>query len=117
MPDGPFLTVSRLAEVLGVKPATVYEWTRQVGSQSVPRYRIGRGYRFILAEVIQWIRETRDVRSSPLPRRARTMPVHEHRRTPDRLSGGHRVKKAVRTRLSANGEAAGALVVPSEGES
>jgi excisionase family DNA binding protein len=108
----PFRTVEQLAAALGVRPGTVYEWTRGVGPQSIPRYRVGRRLMFDLNEVVAWIKRTKDCRALPGGRARRVLPAGR-RRAPERQSGGRKAANAVRTHLSANGPAAGALEVPS----
>lgn len=77
MQRAPFIGVEALAEALkpvGVTRATIYEWSRAIGPQSCPRYKVGRRVVFILNEVIEWVRTTKDMRAIG-PRRARRVRV------------------------------------------
>ena len=114
MTDFRLLTVAELGSALNVKPWTIHEWTRQVGPQSIPRYRVGRGYRFILAEVVGWIRTTRDERASASRHRIRRMPATRRRRAPENQSGGHRRDRPRAMRRFTSSPEAGAVEVPPE---
>lgn len=59
----PLVTITELAEYLGVPVKTIYEW-RQSGRGPVG-IRIGRHLKFRLSDVQAWVDSQRDV---PLPR-------------------------------------------------
>lgn len=112
MSDPLFLTAPELAAALQVPVSWVYAQTCRPGLDSIPRVRLGKGYRFDLADVVRWLKECRDPRLSLSPsRRSRVLPS-ARRRAPNYLSGGQQAKNAGRTRVPANGPAAGALGVP-----
>ena len=46
------LTPQQIAEILGVKPSTIYQWTHQ---WYIPHVKLGRLVRFKEAEVTSWI--------------------------------------------------------------
>ena len=62
----PLVTITELAEYLGVPVKTIYEW-RQSGRGPVG-IRIGRHLKFRLSDVQSWVDGQRDV---PSPRTAR----------------------------------------------
>jgi predicted DNA-binding transcriptional regulator AlpA len=69
-----FLDVPGLAAALGVPVSTIYNWTREVGPQSIPRVRLGKRYGFDLGEVVAWLKENHDPRHDgqrPRPTRGR----------------------------------------------
>jgi excisionase family DNA binding protein len=61
MPDGPFLIVEEVAALLRVPLSRVYEWTRRVGDDAIPRYRAGKRLVFRRDEVLAWFTETQRV--------------------------------------------------------
>ena len=72
MPDNPlFLTVPDVAALLRGPVSRVYEWTRRVGDDAIPRYRAGKRFVFQKDEVLAWFTETQ---------RVGLMPRHETRR-------------------------------------
>lgn len=80
----PFLTVQELAGALNIKPSTVYAWTCRVGSDSIPRVRLGKRYGFDLQDVVAWLKTSQDPRLQRSPARARRMPARIRRQTPAR---------------------------------
>jgi excisionase family DNA binding protein len=46
-----FLTVAELAELLRVKPRTIYE---MVSQKKIPYRKVGRRVVFLLAEILEW---------------------------------------------------------------
>jgi excisionase family DNA binding protein len=54
VPDSPFLTVPEVAALLRVPISRVYEWTRRLGPDTIPRYRAGRHLTFLSDEVMRW---------------------------------------------------------------
>jgi len=48
--------IKRLAEILGVRPATIYGW---VHDGYVPHYKLGALVRFSLEDVKQWLKDKR----------------------------------------------------------
>ena len=54
-PDSPvFLTLKELAELLRVKPRTVYDWVANERKTGIPVERAGGSLRFRLDKVLQW---------------------------------------------------------------
>lgn len=66
-----FLTARELAAALQVPVSWVYAQTCRLGLDSIPRVRLGKGYRFDLADVVRWLKECRDPRCSLSPVRLR----------------------------------------------
>jgi excisionase family DNA binding protein len=62
----PLVTITELAEYLGVPVKTIYEW-RQTGRGPVG-IRIGRHLKFRLTDVQTWVEGQRDVPSLRSPR-------------------------------------------------
>jgi excisionase family DNA binding protein len=52
------LTPQEIAELLGVRPSTVYQWTHQ---GFIPHTKLGRFVRFKESDVMKWV----DERSTP----------------------------------------------------
>ena len=52
-----FLNVPQLAEMLGVKKRTVYEWVAQSQKTKIPIERAGGALRFRLDKILQWTEE------------------------------------------------------------
>ncbi|PYS53164.1 MAG: hypothetical protein DMF68_00265 [Acidobacteria bacterium] len=52
-----FLNVPQLAEMLGVKKRTVYEWVAQAAKTKIPIERAGGSLRFRLDRILQWTEE------------------------------------------------------------
>jgi excisionase family DNA binding protein len=50
--DRPWLTVTEIAEHLRVAPITIYRWLEQ---HRIPAHRVGRQWRFQVAEVDAWV--------------------------------------------------------------
>lgn len=48
----PLLTVPEVADLLRLKPKTVYEW---VGKGRLPCFRLGGRIRFSRSEVLRWL--------------------------------------------------------------
>jgi len=99
----PFLTVPEAAALLRVPLSWVYERTRQ--PDGIPCYRAGRTLVFDREEVLRWFRETCRHRLLPGDRRRR-------KRAPDGPRGSQRVKRPGVTRVSANGPAPVAEMLP-----
>lgn len=54
-PDSPvFLTLKELAELLRVKPRTIYDWVANERKTGIPVERAGGSLRFRLDKVLQW---------------------------------------------------------------
>lgn len=51
------LTVEGLAELLGVKPSWVYSHVRRRNRDRIPAVRLGKYWRFRLADVQRWLEE------------------------------------------------------------
>jgi excisionase family DNA binding protein len=51
------LTVSELATTLKVKESWVYGETRKTGAGSIPRLRVGKYLRFLLQDVLTWLKD------------------------------------------------------------
>jgi len=49
------LTVDELAESLSVPKSWIYSRTRETGPEAMPRIRVGKYCRFVLADVIGWL--------------------------------------------------------------
>lgn len=121
MNASPFLTVPQLAKHLCVKPATIYEMTRLAGPGSIPRYRLGKRLVFDLAEVIVWIKTTRDERTRGIrgrrgaasSRRASQVLTTRQRRVPDAVSEGRKRDRPTAMRVSGDSHISGAAEVPS----
>jgi len=54
------LTVEQVAELLHVPPSWVYERTRRRAEDRLPRFRLGKYWRFREADVLAWIERQRD---------------------------------------------------------
>ena len=63
------LNVQEIAESLGVKPSTIYQWTHQ---GFIPHVKLGRLLRFKEADIVNWI-EKRSIAG----RAARKLPTAE----------------------------------------
>ena len=50
------ITVPELAEDLRVDRSWVYSRTRENGPDAMPRYKVGKYYRFKKSEVLEWLR-------------------------------------------------------------
>ena len=48
------LTPEQVADLLGVKKSTIYQWTHQ---QFIPHIKLGRNVRFDQDQVIEWTRK------------------------------------------------------------
>ena len=54
-PDSPvFLTLKELAELLRVKPRTIYDWVANERKTGIPVERAGGSLRFRLDKILQW---------------------------------------------------------------
>ena len=51
------LTVSEIAKHLRVPRSWIYSKTRETGSDSIPRIKVGKYLRFKLEDVMSWIEE------------------------------------------------------------
>jgi excisionase family DNA binding protein len=49
-----FLTLKELAELLRVKPRTIYDWVANEGKTGIPVERVGGSLRFRLDKILQW---------------------------------------------------------------
>ena len=79
MVEPVFLTVEGLAERLGIRPSTVYEWTSRRGPESIPRVRLGKRLGFDLGDVVRWLKEQGADGSRP-GARIRRMPARRRGR-------------------------------------
>ncbi len=84
MPEPIFLFVPGLAQVINVKPSTIYAWTRETGLDSIPRVRLGKRYGFDLQDVIQWLKTRQDPRQQRTSTRVRRLPARIRRRPRDK---------------------------------
>ena len=50
------LTVNELAESLNVHKSWIYSRTRESGTDAMPRIKVGKYYRFILDDVMDWLK-------------------------------------------------------------
>jgi excisionase family DNA binding protein len=50
------LTVDELAESLNVPKSWIYSRTRESGPNSMPRIKVGKYCRFVLADVLAWLK-------------------------------------------------------------
>lgn len=56
--DSPvFLTLKELAELLKVKPRTIYDWVANERKTGIPVERAGGSLRFRLDRILQWTEE------------------------------------------------------------
>lgn len=55
------LTVDELAESLNVPKSWVYSRTRESGPDSMPRIKVGKYCRFVLNDVLAWLKNQNDV--------------------------------------------------------
>ena len=54
-PNSPvFLTLKELAELLRVKPRTIYDWVANERKTGIPVERAGGSLRFRLDKILQW---------------------------------------------------------------
>ena len=54
-PDSPvFLTLKELAELLRVKPRTIYDWVANERKTGIPVERAGGSLRFRLDKILHW---------------------------------------------------------------
>ena len=51
----PILTVEQAAEILQLKPSTVYELTRRRNSRPLPVHKAGKFLRFRRSEIERWL--------------------------------------------------------------
>ncbi len=51
------LTVDELAESLSVKKSWVYSKSREKGSGAMPKIKVGKYCRFILNDVLEWLKK------------------------------------------------------------
>jgi excisionase family DNA binding protein len=51
------LSVDELAESLNVPKSWVYSRTRESGPDSMPRIKVGKYCRFVLNDVLDWLKE------------------------------------------------------------
>jgi len=52
------ITISQLAEILGVTDRTVYQWAN---NGEIPAYKVGNSWRFIEEEVAEWLKRKRNM--------------------------------------------------------
>ena len=50
------LTVDELAESLSVPKSWIYSRTRETGPDAMPRIKVGKYRRFVLADVLDWLK-------------------------------------------------------------
>ena len=55
------LTVQELAKSLNVPKSWVYSRTREIGPDSMPRIKVGKYCRFILDDVLDWLKSQNEV--------------------------------------------------------
>ena len=55
------LSVDELAESLNVPKSWVYSRTRESGQDSMPRIKVGKYCRFVLNDVLDWLKSQDDV--------------------------------------------------------
>jgi excisionase family DNA binding protein len=55
------LTVDELAESLSVPKSWVYSRTRESGANAMPRIKVGKYCRFVLNDVLDWLKSQNDV--------------------------------------------------------
>ncbi len=55
------LSVDELAESLNVPKSWVYSRTRESGPDSMPRIKVGKYCRFVLNDVLDWLKSQNDV--------------------------------------------------------
>jgi len=51
-----FLTVTEIAESLNVPKSWIYSRTRETGPDSMPRIKVGKYCRFVLDDVLAWLK-------------------------------------------------------------
>jgi len=52
------ITISELAELLGVTDRTVYQWAN---NGEIPAYKVGNSWRFVEEEVAEWLKKKRNI--------------------------------------------------------
>jgi len=52
-----FLSVDELSKILNVPKSWVYSRTRETGPESMPKIKIGKYCRFVLEDVLSWLRK------------------------------------------------------------
>ena len=55
------LSVDELAESLNVPKSWVYSRTREIGPDTMPRIKVGKYCRFVLSDVLDWLKSQDDV--------------------------------------------------------
>ena len=55
------LTVDELAESLNVHKSWVYSRTRETGADSMPRIKVGKYCRFVLDDVLDWLKSQNEI--------------------------------------------------------
>ena len=55
------LSVDELAESLNVPKSWVYSRTRESGADAMPRIKVGKYCRFVLNDVLDWLKSQNDV--------------------------------------------------------
>ncbi len=56
------LSVKELADKLNVPKSWIYSRTRETGQEAMPRIKVGKYCRFVLADVIGWLeKQNRDL--------------------------------------------------------
>ena len=56
-----FLSVEELSQILNVPKSWVYARTRETGSSAMPKVKVGKYCRFVLEEVMDWLRDQNGV--------------------------------------------------------
>jgi len=54
------LSVDELAESLNVPKSWVYSRTREFGTNAMPRIKVGKYCRFVLADVLAWLKNQKE---------------------------------------------------------
>ena len=55
------LTVDELAKSLNVPKSWVYSRTRVIGTDSMPRIKVGKYCRFVLNDVLDWLKSQNEI--------------------------------------------------------
>ena len=56
------LTVDELAKSLNVPKSWVYSRTREIGPGSMPRIKVGKYCRFVLNDVLDWLKSQNEIK-------------------------------------------------------
>jgi len=60
--DKNLSTVDELSESLKVKKSWVYSRTRETGPDAMPRIKVGKYCRFVLDEVLDWLKKQNEAK-------------------------------------------------------